>query len=213
MMQHMHTLYDITRILQPQTAVWDGDTHYQVQPMAQIAQGSTVNLTTLTLSAHTGTHADAPWHYEADGAQADMLPLLPYLGPARVVSVAKTEGFITPADLAHVELQGGERLLIHTPLSELDDSVLQRTFAALSVALIEELAALGYKLIGTDAISVDPYTSQRLDAHHALRRCGLLNLECITLAGVPDGDYELIALPLKLAGACASPVRAILRSW
>lgn len=208
----MVTLYDITRTLHPSTAVWDGDTPCQVQPVLEMAHGHAINLTRLTLSAHSGTHADAPYHYTADGLQAAALPLLPYVGRARVVSVPKTDGFITLDDLAHTNLRGGERLLIHTPLSELDDSVLMREFAALSVTLIDHLAALGYVLIGTDAISVDPYTSTTLDAHHALRRGGLFNLESITLAGVPDGDYELMALPLKLAGACASPVRAVLKS-
>jgi arylformamidase len=120
---------------------------------------------------------------------------------------------LTPQDFAHVNLVDGERLLIHTPLSELGDEVLAKEFAALSVELIAHLASLGYVLVGTDAISVDPYTSKTLDAHHALRRHHMLNLECITLAGVADGVYELIALPLKLDGACASPVRAILRSF
>ncbi len=208
----MTTFYDITRTIRPSTAIWEGDTSYAVNQLLSIAGGSTVNLTTLSLSAHTGTHADAPYHYEDDGVKAAQLPLQAYMGKALVVSITKIEGVFTPQDFAHVNLVGGERLLIHTPLSELGDEVLVKEFAGLGIELIEHLARLGYVLIGTDAISVDPYTSKTLDAHHALRRHNILNLESLTLAGVPDGVYELIALPLKLEGACASPVRAILRA-
>jgi arylformamidase len=209
----MTTIYDITRTISPTTAVWEGDTAYSVKPLLSITGGSTVNLTTLTMSAHTGTHADAPFHYHDAGEKAAQLPLSAYIGKALVVSVPKTSGLLTVEDFARVNLVGGERLLIHTPMSELGDDVLAKDFAALSVELIEHLAGLGYVLIGTDAISVDPYTSKTLGAHHALRRYDILNLESITLVGVPDGVYELIALPLKLEGACASPVRAILRTF
>jgi arylformamidase len=207
----MPTIYDITRKIAPSSAVWQGDTPYSVHLLADQRRGSSVNLTTLTLSAHSATHADARFHYQADGATVDGVPLEPFIGPARVVSVEQRTGAITPADLAHVDLRGGQRLLIRTFVSSVPDEQLITDFPAFSAALIEHLAELEYVLVGTDAISVDPYTSTTLEAHHALARHGLYNLESICLAGVPDGDYELIALPLKLSGACASPVRAILR--
>lgn len=207
----MPTIYDITRTIAPASAVWEGDTPYTTRLIAEMRRGSSVNLTTLTLSAHSATHADARFHYQANGADAAALPLEPFIGPARVVEVQPRSGSLTPDDLAHVDLHGGQRLLIRTFISDTPDNALTTDFPALSVALIDHLAALGYVLIGTDAISVDPYTSQTLDAHHALARHGLYNLESLCLRGVPVGDYELIALPLKLSGACASPVRAILR--
>lgn len=205
-------LYDITRAVRPTTAVWDNDTAYSAQPLLRMADGYSVNLMTLTTTAHIGTHADATFHYTADGVHPIDMPLTAYIGRARVVTAARRHGLLTPADFAHVDLRGGERLLIHTFVSEAPDDLLVREFPALSVALIELLASLGYVLIGVDAVSVDAYDSKTLDAHHALRRHGIVNLEQITLAGVPDGDYELAALPLKLDLACASPVRAVLRT-
>lgn len=204
-------IYDMTRTIATDTAVWEGDTPYQPRQIVSMAEGASINLVTLTMTAHMGTHADARYHYQLRGDYAAQLPLDAFVGRARVVSVARRTGALLPADFAHVDLNGGERLLIHSWLSEETDTTLIRDFPVLSVELIEHLAALGYVLIATDAISVDPYDSKTLDAHHALARTRLYNLEQITLAGVPDGDYELIALPLKLDQACASPVRAILR--
>lgn len=205
------TLYDITRTVTPQTAVWPGDTPYSVEPVASITGGSSVNLTTICLSPHTGTHADAYFHYERDGEHPVAMPLDAYLGRARVVTVTRRDGPLTPADFAGVDLTGAERLLVHSHVSDLGDDVWPDEFPYLSVDLIEWLATLGVRLIGLDSPSVDEFTSKDLPCHHALRRFGLVNLELVQLRGVPDGDYELTALPLKLDLACGSPVRALLR--
>jgi arylformamidase len=205
-------IYDITRTVHPSLAVWPGDTAYQVQPLLQIEQGKSVNLTTLTLSPHTGTHADAYFHYEQAGDHPVAMPLNAYIGRARVVTVHKADGPLHPTDFAHVDLRGAERLLIHSPVSDLPDNQWPQHFPYLSVELIEWLADLRMVLIGLDSPSVDAFDSQELLCHHALKRHTMVNIETLQLRGVPDGDYELIALPLKLDLACASPVRAILRS-
>lgn len=204
-------LYDISRLVSPQTCVWPGDRSYEALPQLRLSAGAAVNLVSLALSPHTGTHADAYWHYAAEGAQADTMPLDAYIGRARVVTVARDSGPLDVADFAHVDLAGGERLLIHSPVSALPETTWPAAFPYLSVALIGHLAGLDYRLIGLDSPSVDALESKDLPCHHALKQHGLVNLECLALAGVPDGDYELIALPLRLAGACASPVRAVLR--
>jgi arylformamidase len=177
----------------------------------RIADGAAVNLYTLTTTAHIGTHADAYYHYEDDGDHPATMPLQAYIGRARVVTVAKRDGALLPDDFGHVPLEGGERLLIHSYVSDLDDSEWPQTIPYLSVELIELLAGLGYQLIGLDSPSVDAFDSKDLPCHHALRRHGLVNLEHLMLRDVPDGDYELIALPLKLDLVCGSPVRAVLR--
>ncbi|MFQ3674117.1 MAG: cyclase family protein, partial [Aggregatilineales bacterium] len=177
----MPTIYDITRTIAPTSAVWEGDTAYSARLIAEISRGSSINLTTLTLSAHSATHADARFHYQLAGPTIEQAPLAPFIGPARVVEVERRSGGIVPDDLAHVDLHGGQRLLIRTFISDTPDEQLTTEFPSLSVALIEHLAALGYVLIGTDAISVDPYTSRTLDAHHALARHGLYNLESLCL--------------------------------
>ncbi len=205
-------LYDISRTISPQTAVWPGDTHFSFQHNLRLNEGYAVNLTTITLSPHTASHADAYYHYEPDGAFAADMPLPPYIGKAIVVTVSKTDGALLPEDFAHVNLNGHSRLLIHSIVSNCADDQWPSTFPYLSVALIEWLAAQGFVLIGLDSPSVDAFDSHTLDCHHALHRHHLVNLELLNLRDVPDGEYELIALPLKIAGVCASPVRAILRT-
>lgn len=205
-------LHDITRLVTPATAVWPGDTPYSVQPNLSIAAGASVNLVTMTLSPHTGTHADAYFHYEADGSHPAAMTLDAYTGRARVVTVAKQAGALLPEDFAGIRLEGGERLLIHSAVSDLPDHQWASQFPYLSVELISFLASLNYRLIGLDSPSVDDFDSQTLPCHHALRQHGMVNLESLLLRNVPDGDYELIALPLKLDLACGSPVRAVLRS-
>jgi len=204
-------IYDITRTVSPQTHPWPGDTAYSVEPVVKIENGASVNLMTMTTTCHIGTHADAYYHYEDDGEHPAQMPLEKYIGRARVVTVEKREGALTVDDFAHADLTGGERLLIHSHVSDVPDEQWAEEIPYLSVELIEHLAKLDYKLIGLDSPSVDDYNSKDLPSHHALRKHGLVNLEHLQLSGVPDGDYELIALPLKLDLACGSPVRAILR--
>lgn len=203
-------LYDITRTVAASTAVWQGDTPYRADPLLRLADGWAVNLMTLTTTPHVGTHADAYFHYESNGAHPATMPLDAYIGRARVLTVTKRSGALLPSDLP-ASLAGVERLLIHSHVSDLDDSVFAPEFPYLSVELIDELAAAGIRLIGLDSPSVDAVDSTALPCHHALYRHGMVNLENVLLRGVPDGDYDLIALPLKLDAACASPVRAVLR--
>lgn len=204
--------YDITRLVSPTTHVWPGDTSFSVTPILRLADGASVNLTTLHLSAHTGTHADAYYHYVSEGAHPSEMPLDAYIGPARVVTVAKRDRALLPEDFAHVNLVGAERLLIHSWVSDLDDHEWPPNFPYLSVPLIDWLASLNIRLIGLDSPSVDAFDSTELMCHHALYRYKMVNIETLRLRGVPDGDYELIALPLRLDLACGSPVRAVLRT-
>lgn len=205
-------IYDITRTVSSRTPVWPGDTTYRAEHILRLADGHPVNLTTLTFSPHTGTHVDAYYHYEQNGAHPAAMPLDAYLGPARVLTVTRQDGPLTPEDFPPGSLDGIERLLIHSPVSELDEDVWPAEFPYLSVTLIEQLAAQGARLVGLDSPSVDAFDSTELTCHRALSRYKMVNIELLRLRGVPDGDYELIALPLKLDETCGSPVRAILRT-
>lgn len=166
----------------------------------------------LTLSSHTGAHADAPSHYDPAGAPVGGLALERYLGPARVVDARGCGGVIKPehaaAALAAPNCPG--RLLFRTyeraPIDRWDSG-----FASVDPRTIDALAAAGVFLIGVDTPSLDPETSKTMDAHHAVRRHGLSILEGLVLDDAEAGDYELIALPLKLMNADAAPVRAVLR--
>ncbi len=204
-------IYDITRTITTQTAVWDGDTHFQVQHNVQIADGASINLTTLTMSPHTGTHADAYYHYRADGAHPAQMPLEHYVGPALVVETDRLDGGLTVAEI-EPQFQPTERLLIRSNVSEQSDNVFPRPFPYLTVELIEWLAARDVVLIGLDSPSVDDYESKMLPCHHALQAHGMVNLELLQLRDVPAGHYDLTALPLKMDAVCGSPVRAILRA-
>lgn len=205
-------LYDITRTISPELCVWPGDTPFTLTHVMRLANGASVNLTTFTTTAHLGTHADAYYHYEAGGAHPAGMPLEAYIGPAQVVTVSQQDGPLFPADFSHVDLTGAERLLIHSQVSDLPDHQWPEFFPYLSVEVIAWLGGLGIRLIGLDSPSVDALTSTDLPCHHALNRHKIVNIEMLQLRGVPDGAYELIALPLKLDGACGSPVRAVLRS-
>jgi arylformamidase len=177
-----------------------------------IAGGDSVNLTTLTLSSHTGTHADAHFHFAADGLTLDQMPLAAYIGPATVVTVAKESGPLTPADFPGLDWTRVERLLVHSAASDLPPEQFAERFVYPSPELADWLGRHGVLLFGADAPSMDHLTSRELPGHNALRRNGIAILEGLLLAHVPDGDYELIAPPLKIAGGDGSPVRAVLRT-
>jgi len=203
-------LWDISPPIRPGIPVWPGDTPYAETRTWAIAPGCPVNVSKIAMSTHTGAHADAPLHYDAAGAPAGALDLARYLGPCRVVhaiGVARIE----PAHLQGRLSPARPRVLVRTyaraPQDRWDDR-----FAAVSAAAVDLLAASGATLIGVDTPSLDPQESKTMDAHMAVRRHGLAILEGLVLDEVPEGDYELIALPLKLAGLDAAPVRAVLRA-
>ncbi len=213
----MTQLYDITRTIAPTLAVWPGDTPFSFEQKLTLEESGFVNLTTLTMTAHAGTHMDAPWHTESRAVHAGAMhpadmPLEPFIGPALVISVDPQRGGILPADLGDVDLDGVTRVLLHTWYSTVPEDSFEQDFPYPTVALIDWLADRGVVLLGVDVPTIDPFDSETLDGHHRLFARGMVNLENLALDGVPDGRYELVALPLKLAGVCGSPVRAVLRT-
>lgn len=202
-------IWDISPTISDALPVWPGDTRFAANPTWEIADGCPVHVSRMTMTTHLGAHADAPSHYDPAGAAIDAVGLAPYLGPCRVVHCIGAT-LVEPAHLAG-KLDGvPPRVLLRTyksaPQQEWDAG-----FPAISPATIELLASQGVILVGTDAASLDPQDSKTLDAHQAVRARRMAILEGVVLDQVPEGDYELIALPLKLAGMDASPVRAILR--
>jgi arylformamidase len=204
-------IVDITRILRRGTAVWPGDTPYALTKILDRGQGETVNLTTLTLSAHTGSHVDAPLHFSDEGASIDQVPLSSFWGPAQVVTVEKRSGPLLPADFAGTDLSLAPRLLVRSAASDLEQSLFPEAFVYPSPELAPFMAGHGIVLFGSDAPSMDEQNSKTLDGHHALARQGIAILEWLDLRRADDGLYELVALPLRIAGGDGSPVRAALR--
>ena len=208
----MTKLYDISRAMRAEMAVWPGDPAFDLNRTGRSADGLAVNVRSLAMGAHTGTHVDAPYHFEDDALPLDKVDLSVYWGPAQVVTVSKPSGPLTPADFAAYDLGRAPRLLVHSPNSEADPNVFPSGFVHPSPELADYLGQLGIVLYGADAPSMDPQDSKDLAGHHALQRNNILILEGLDLNGVPDGVYELAALPLKLIDGDGSPVRAVLRA-
>jgi len=204
-------IIDISRTLEPGIATWEGDTPYTLKAMMALEKGDAINLTTLTLSAHTGTHVDAPFHFAAAGEKIKALELLPYWGPAQVVTVEKEAGPLVPKDFEGKDLSLAPRLLVHSPASERNPHVFYPDFVYPHPELVAYLAGQGIILWGTDSPSVDHVHSKSLEGHHALYKHRISILEGLELTNVQDGLYELVALPLKIAQGDGSPVRAALR--
>ncbi len=205
-------LYDISRDLYNGMVVWPGDKDFALTPNGSIAGGGSVNVSTLFLSSHSGTHVDAPYHFEDDAPTLEKVDLSAYWGPAQVVTVNKESGPLVPADFAGYDLSRAPRLLVHSSLSAADKTVFHKEFVYPSPELADTLSELGVVLYGADAPSMDASDSKDMAGHHALRRNNILILEGLLLDGVPDGLYDLAALPLKLLGGDGSPVRAVLRA-
>lgn len=202
-------LHDITPLITDRLAVWPGDTPMSREVLCEIARGDTVTLSTLRATVHLGAHADAPSHYGRDARTMEAQPLAPYIGPCQVVTATVARGErVTPAHLATEITQ--PRLLVRTGAYP-DFTQFNEDFAALSPELIDHHAQKGGVLIGLDTPSVDLFSSKDLPSHQAALRHDVALLEGLDLSAVEDGVYELIALPLKLNGFDASPVRAVLR--
>lgn len=207
----MKRLWDISPPVHAGTPVFPGDTPYQQQWAASLGPGCPVNVATITLSPHVGAHADAPLHYDPDGVAVGALDLTPYLGPCRVIHAIDAGPLVTLADVAHALHEPlPPRVLLRT-YQRMPQDQFDTALPAFEPALVSHLSDRGVLLVGIDSASVDPADSKALPSHQVLRQRGLRVLENLLLDDVPEGDYELIALPLKLSHADASPVRAVLR--
>ena len=203
-------IYDISPLISERLAVWPGDTPPTREVLLDLKRGDNITLSTLRATVHLGAHADAPSHYGRDAASIDARDLDLYLGACQVVGArARPRGRVAIDDLAAAIT--APRVLIRTGTYP-DPNTFRDDFAALEPALVERLARGGVRLVGIDTPSVDLFDSNDLPSHQMLLKHDLAVLEGLVLDGVPDGVYELIALPLRLAGFDAGPVRAILRS-
>ena len=207
----MKTLWDISPPVHAGAPVFPGDTAYAQQWVASIGPGCPVNVSAITLSPHVGSHADAPLHYDPSGAPIGEVPLETFIGPCRVIHAVGVGPLVKLEHLAHALKDVPPRVLVRT-YAHMPQDAFDNDLPAFAPETVERLADLGVVLIGIDSASIDPASSKTLDSHQVIRRRGLRVLENLLLDDVPEGDYELIALPLKLTTADASPVRAVLRS-
>ena len=204
-------IWDISPPIASDSPRFPGDTAYSQHWSAEIGADCPVNLSAITMSPHIGAHADAPLHYGAGAAAIGQVDLAPFLGVCRVIHAIGCGPLVTQADLAHAVATGlPPRVLVRTCTRA--PTAWSPEFSAFAPETIGWLAGLGVTLIGIDSPSVDPADSSALDSHRQLLRHDMRVLENLVLDDVPAGDYELIALPLKLMQAEASPVRAVLRA-
>ena len=205
-------IYDISEPISAETAVFPGDTPFSAEWVMRMADGDSCNVSTMRMSVHLGTHTDSPLHYKDDDVDIASTDLEAYIGRCRVLDV-RGEGSpsLVPAGSVSAEvLEGVQRVLLRT--SEIHDhTVFDEGFTALGPAAAAAAVKAGLRLVGIDTPSMDHAASKELEAHKILRNGKVALLENLDLTGVPEGDYELIALPLRIHGSDSSPVRAILR--
>lgn len=203
--------YDISPEISAETAVFPGDTQFSRQLNMSFDDKNHLDLSQITTTVHIGAHTDAPSHYDAKGESIDQRNLLLYMGPCQIISINKKAGErILPEDLKTEILT--PRVLFKTN-SFPDPNKWNDDFNSLSPELIKILAEKGVRLVGLDTPSVDPADDKSLSSHKAIHENDMAILEGVILSDVPDGFYNLIALPLKIKNADASPVRAILIPW
>lgn len=203
-------IIDISPIISEKIAVFPGDTAFSRRELLSFEKGNHLGLSSIETTVHLGAHTDAPNHYDAKGADIAQRDLEIYIGTCQVMSVNVGAGAVISEEMLKTKIQA-PRVLFKT-LTFPDPNQWTDDFAAVSAELIESLAQQGVKLIGIDTPSIDPATSKDLSAHKAIAKNDMAILEGIVLDHVSDGLYELIALPLRIAGADASPVRAVLRA-
>ncbi|MCA9310815.1 MAG: cyclase family protein [Phycisphaerales bacterium] len=202
-------LYDITPAVDEHLAVWPGDPRPSREIRCHLKDGAPVTVSVLHTQVHCGAHADAPNHYGLDAPGIDERSLEYYLGPCQVIEVQVTPGGRIAIGDVKDEIRQ-PRILFKTG-SYPDQRRFNEDYVAVEPTLVDWLHERGVILVGMDTPSVDTFTSKDLPAHHAFLRHDMAILEVLDLREVPVGEYELIALPLKLVGYDASPVRAVLR--
>jgi arylformamidase len=195
---------DISVPLDTRTLAWPGDRPFELKRDCSLANGGECNLSSFAMSAHLGTHLDSPLHYVAGGASLDSLPFDAVIGPARVLSLD---------DLEAQPVQPGERILLKTRNSDTEwwTEPFRDNYAHLSLAQARSLADRGIHLIGIDYLSIGGPGESGAEVHRVLLNAGVWILESLNLCGVEPGVYEIVCLPLRIAGIEGSPARAILR--
>lgn len=207
----MGKIIDISVPIYSGMPFYPGDPGADVRPSRLISEGAVANLSELRLGSHTGTHVDAPHHFEDGGETVDNLPLDVLVGPAKVVDLTGIGSSISRGHLESAEIEGVKRLLLKTRNSALWSSrEFNEEYVSISEDAAEYLVELGVALVGMDYLSVERFKSETFGVHHALLGAGMVLLEGIDLGSVAAGDYELVCLPLKIRGGDGAPARAIL---
>ena len=204
-------LIDVSVPLDLNIPTYPGNTPFSIEPMMRTERGEHANVSSLHMSAHTGTHVDAPWHSLNDGARTESLSLDVLVGTARVVELTVRRG-VTAEDLIPFNLAGEARVLLKTPNSELWGSRdFHADFVGVSESAAKHLVECGVKLVGVDYLSVEVFHAPGAPAHHTLLSANVIIVEGLNLRGVEPGRYDMICLPLRVVGCDGAPARVVLR--
>jgi arylformamidase len=210
----MKKIFDVTVLIERDLPTWPSDPGLKIEQASSMAKGGRSNVTRISMGAHTGTHMDAPFHFEPDGYGIDQIPLDALIGPCRVYDFSQRDGHIDRAKLERCDFRGVTRALFKTKNSQLwarNAREFDKNFIAVVADGADFLVERGVKLVGVDYLSVEPYGSGGHPVHHRLLRASVAIVEGLSLHNVPAGDYELMALPIKLKGADGAPARVVLR--
>ncbi len=207
---------DVTATLDPATTpVYEGDAPMSFTFLKDMRRGDALTLSAYRMGAHSGTHVDAPMHFVAGGASVDAVPLDALIGPARVIDVADSVQAITAAELDRHDWRGAQRILFRTRSARrgwMHSSTFHRDFAYVAPDAAQRMADAGVKLVGIDYISAEQFGAPAPATHRILLGRGIPIVEGLALEQVAAGDYELIVLPIKVAGHEGAPARAVLRT-
>ena len=207
-------LYDISVPIRSGMPIYEGDPDVEVQPWSSMAKGDSANVSFLHFGAHTGTHVDAPAHFIEGAGKLEAMSLDVLIGPARVIRVPDDKNEIDPGFLAGCDLGNVERVLFHTRNSAFWGGGFRKDFTHLLPDAAQQLVDLGIRLVGTDYLSIEKFHSGHHRTHLTLLSNNVVIVEGLNLADVPEGDYELFCLPLRIAGGAGdgAPARAVLRT-
>lgn len=206
--------YDVSLMVSEQLPTWPDDPAIKMNLSHSLEKGDACNVTALQFSTHSGTHIDAPFHFLSTGASIEQLPLDVLIGPCRVIEFSHVSQSIDRENLQKLNLEGVRRILFKTINSEQwqkEPQVFDPNYVYLTTEGATYLNQIGMQLIGIDALSIEKFNHPGHPTHHVLLKNRVIILEGLNLSGVPEGDYELIALPLKLKGADGAPARVVLR--
>ncbi len=204
-------LIDVTVPLDATLPTYPNNTPFSLEPIKRLSRGDSSNVSTLHMSAHTGTHVDAPRHFFDNGPGVEALALDILIGRVRVIQVTSRAG-ISAEDLAKEDLSEDVRILIKTRNSQLWGTAEFRTdYVGVTESGARHLVAHGIKLVGVDYLSVEPFKTPGAPAHHVLLGAGTIVLEGLDLRDVEPGIYDLYCLPLRVVGSDGAPARVVLR--
>jgi len=195
-------IIDITRPLSEDILIYPGDN----APVFRQSHNGQYRVTDLNMSSHTGTHIDAPSHYIRNGETIDTIPLSHIIGKCRLLDVAHAGTSIT-ADHLEGRLDDVNRLLLKTSFSGI--ARFEKNYPSLTTDAARLITSLDIKCVGIDSPSIESCDSDG-PVHRELLQRGCIIIELLDLTNVEEGDFNLVALPLRLTGLDGSPARVVL---